>query len=115
MSVIIGEVETFPATHANKAQVVKILEESAEVFAAWQAIDKCTEYYDGYQCSMYNGGTCDARTECTYVDNLKAECADVIQAVSNLLDALGVDDMRGEMKACEQRNRDRGRFDADVH
>ena len=37
-------------------------------------------------------------------------CADVIQATLNLVAALGVDDFRPYMKACERRNRERGRI-----
>lgn len=38
------------------------------------------------------------------------ECADVVQAVANLVGALGVDDIRPQMAACERRNRERGRI-----
>lgn len=110
MPLTIGEITTFANPKADKAQVLKVLEESAEVFSAWQAVDKCTDYYDGYQCSMYDGGTCDARTDCSYVQALVDEIADTIQACANLAAALGVADMREAMKACEARNRERGRL-----
>ena len=38
------------------------------------------------------------------------ECADVIQATLNLVAALGVEDFRPYLKACEERNRERGRI-----
>ena len=38
------------------------------------------------------------------------ECADVIQATINLVAALGVEDFRPWMDACERRNRERGRI-----
>ena len=41
---------------------------------------------------------------------LLSDCADVIQATLNLVAALGVDDFRPYMKACERRNRERGRI-----
>lgn len=37
-------------------------------------------------------------------------CADVIQATLNLVAALGVEDFRPYLKACEKRNRERGRI-----
>lgn len=40
----------------------------------------------------------------------KASVQDVIQAVCNLLVAVGVDDMTEVMERCEQRNRERGRM-----
>ena len=37
VSVVIGEVQTFKSyTNADKAQALKVLEEAAEVFGAWQ-------------------------------------------------------------------------------
>lgn len=37
-------------------------------------------------------------------------CADVIQATLNLVAELGVEDFRPYLKACERRNRERGRI-----
>lgn len=95
MSVIIGEVETFPNVQPDKTQVLKIGEECMEVFSAWERL-KVLPTSEPRRLGLID------------------ECADVFQAVSNLLDALGVHDMRRAMERCEQRNRDRGRFDADV-
>ena len=94
MPVTIGEVTTFANTQADKAQVLKVLEEAAEVFGAWQAFDKS----DGFPAINFSA------------ENLVDECADLITATCNLLAALGVDDMRDAMAACEQRNRERGRL-----
>lgn len=44
-------------------------------------------------------------------DGLVDECCDVIQAVCNLLAAMGVDDLTREMEKCRSRNEARGRFD----
>ena len=99
MSVIIGEIETFPETHADKAQVLKILEESAEVFSA----------YESYAGAVIVEGR-ESVASCASRTALVSECADVIQAVSNLLDALGVHDMTNAMERCRQRNHDRGRM-----
>lgn len=43
-------------------------------------------------------------------ERLLDSCADVVQAVLNLVAALGVEDFRPYMKACERRNRERGRI-----
>ena len=38
------------------------------------------------------------------------KCADVIQATLNIVAALGIEDFRPYMDACEKRNRERGRI-----
>ena len=91
MSVTIGTVETFPDVRPDKAQAVKLLEEAAEVFAAWQVWDDRARMF----------GLSDA------ID----ECADLIQATSNLLAGLGVDDMTDAMERCRVRNVERGRYE----
>lgn len=91
-SVNIGEVATFPGVKADKAQALKVLEEAAEVFGAWQALDT---------------GECSSRKRI----GLLNECADVIQAVANLIDAMGERDFAPYMDACRERNEERGRFD----
>lgn len=90
MGVIVGTVPVFASTEADKAQAMKVVEEAAEVFGAWQT------WVDGGWCAG------DRRA-------LIGECADTIQAVGNLLDALGVEDMRGYMMLCRARNEARGR------
>lgn len=91
-SVNIGEVATFPGVKADKAQALKVLEEAAEVFGAWQALDT---------------GECSSFKRIDLLD----ECADVIQAVVNLIDAVGERDFAPYMDACMERNEERGRFD----
>lgn len=90
MGVIVGTVPTFASTEADKTQAMKVVEEAAEVFGAWQT------WVDGGWCAG------DRRA-------LIGECADTIQAVSNLLDALGVVDMEQHMEECRARNEARGR------
>lgn len=90
MSVTIGKVETFPDAKPDKAQAVKLLEEAAEVFAAWQV-------WDDRAC-MFG------------FSDIVDECADLIQATSNLLAGLGVDDMTEAMEGCRLRNVERGRM-----
>lgn len=91
-SVKIGEVATFPDAKADKSQALKVLEEAAEVFGAWQALDT---------------GECSSRKRIAVLN----ECADVIQAVANLIDAMGERDFAPYMDACRERNEKRGRFD----
>ena len=86
-----GSVPTFASTEADKAQAMKVVEEAAEVFGAWQT------WVDGGWCAS------DRRA-------LIGECADTIQAVGNLLDALGVVDMEQHMEECRARNEERGRL-----
>lgn len=90
-SVKIGEVATFPDAKADKAQALKVLEEAAEVFGAWQALDT---------------GECSSRKRI----GLLNECADVIQAVANLIDAMGERDFAPYMDECRKRNEERGRL-----
>lgn len=88
MSVYIGDVQTFAGVIADKPQVLKIGEETMEVFSAWEDYKYAPEF----------------RKEA-----LIAEIADVIQAACNLLAAIGVDDMRQPMQECYVRNKERGR------
>ena len=90
-SVNIGEVATFPDAKADKAQALKVLEEAAEVFGAWQA---------GYDHDHPNP------SRWPILD----ECADVIQAVCNLVAAYGVTDFAPYMDMCRRRNEERGRL-----
>lgn len=106
MSVKIGTVNTFPDVEADKEQVMKVLEESAEVFGAWQEWitweGRKDTSKDNYAASVR---AYDAK------NYLFEECADVIQAVSNLLAALGVEDFTEWMGIVEEKNRDRGRYE----
>lgn len=76
---------TFHEVRDDKAQALKPLEEAAEVFGAWQLNSD------------------------TYVLN---ECMDVVQAVVNLLAALGFtqEDVDAAIERCNERNRERGRL-----
>lgn len=76
---------TFREVKDDKAQALKPLEEAAEVFGAWQLNSD------------------------TYVLN---ECMDVVQAVVNLLAALGFtqEDVDVAIERCNERNRERGRL-----
>lgn len=73
-----------------KEAAVKVLEEAAEVYAAWQ------------ECEWLDSN--DA------IDNLADELADVIQAACNLADRYGID-LASAMERCEKRNCARGRYE----
>ena len=92
MGVSIGNVATFPGARADKDQALKVLEEAAEVFGAWQVLDSAI-YKDIPSLNLLN------------------ECADLIQATCNLIAAMGVTDFAPYMGACRIRNEERGRFD----
>lgn len=87
----VGSVRRFDDVKPDKAQALKPLEEAVEVHSAWEHMRR------------HPGSTTAKR-------DLLSECADVIQATLNLVAALGVEDFRPYMKACELRNRERGRI-----
>ena len=90
----IGSVRVFADVESDKAQALKIIEEAAEAFAAWQEWD--------------SGDGCDPFA----LEDLMDECADVIQAVANMAHAIGYHDLGGIMERCEARNMERGRYGA---
>lgn len=101
MAVEIGTVQTFAGVEPDKAQALKVLEEAAEVFGAWQLWDGLDpgEKRDGFN-----------------VIRLMNECADVIQATCNLIAAYGVavhgvTDFTTFMETCRKRNVERGRYE----
>ena len=97
----VGDIETFPDARADKEQVLKVAEEVMEVFAAWE---------DWKDAELESGFFAARNAECPEYGHLLEECADVMQAVANLLAALRVDDFSGCVRACAERNRKRGRL-----
>lgn len=95
MAVEIGTAQTFSGVRPDKAQALKVLEEAAEVFGAWQLWDDLEpgEKRDGFN-----------------VVCLMNECADVMQATCNLVAAYGVTDFTAFMEACRRRNVEMGRM-----
>lgn len=89
-SVDVGSVAVFRGVKADKAQVLKIGEETMEVFSA-------------FEDWIFTGDELDKK-------DLLNECADVMQATCNLIAALGVDDFTPYMEACRRRNEKRGRM-----
>ena len=93
MAVDFGTVETFEGAEADKAQALKVVEESCEVFGAWQAWNSEMERFGKSEL----------------FDAMVAEAADVVQALANFLAGFGVKDMREVMDNCKERNERRGR------
>ena len=96
MAVEIGTVQTFPDVRQDEAQALKVLEEAAEVFGAWQAWD---DLEPGEKRNGFN------------VICLMSKCADVIQATCNLIAAYGVTDFTTFTETCRKRNVERGRYE----
>lgn len=86
-------VRAFPGVQPTKEQTVKVLEEAAEVFGAWQVRDVVDEGDIG-------------RSTAYVLD----EIADTITACCNLAASLGVTDLTPYLARCEERNRRRGRY-----
>lgn len=97
-SVRIGDVPCFPWAVPDKEQALKPLEEAAEAYGAWQIWDDERLFEE------------DGAIRQMVVD----ECCDVIQAVCNLLSAMGVDDLSREMELCRSRNEAIGRFSMEM-
>lgn len=94
----------FPSAAADKAQALKPLEEAAEVFGAWQEMERQHASGDGDPWAR-------AQLAGLRRTDLLDECADTIMATCNLVAALGVEDFRPYMVRCELRNRERGRYE----
>jgi len=95
IAVKLGTVQTFTDVRPDKAQALKVLEEAAEVFGAWQ---------------LWDGLGPDEKGDGFSVGCLMGECADVIQATCNLLAAYGVKDFTVFMETCRKRNVERERM-----
>lgn len=100
----LGAVRAFPGTVPDKAQALKVLEEAAEVFGAWQEAEISKTAYAEPEEREVNGYAFG------YGEVLLDEIADTIQASCNLAAALGVTDLTPHLAACEERNRERGRY-----
>lgn len=100
----LGGVRAFPDVQPTKEQAVKVLEEAAEVFGAWQE-------FIGHLAQDADSGRTDLSvfTELS-MSILLDEIADTITACCNLASALGVTDLTPYLARCEERNRRRGRY-----
>lgn len=109
----LGLVRTFRDVRVDKAQALKPLEEAAEVFGAYQNMMVCAETYAAVEDDI--DGKAREFTERAFIgyrESMVDECADVCQAVVNLLAALRVDgdEWAAAIGRCEKRNRERGRY-----
>lgn len=98
---MILKVATFDTHCTGKEQAVKVLEEAAEAFGAWQT----------FRAVSLLAGMClaDAESLENTEINLEDELADVITAACNLAERYNLD-MKAAMERCEQRNHERGRL-----
>lgn len=103
LSVEVGRVSALPSARADKAQALKVVEEAAEVFGAWQAYERRTRFDEGT-------GIENSPQAAALRDGLLDEIADCVTACAGMAAALGVRDLTGRMRACDKRNRDRGRM-----
>jgi len=97
----LGSVGAFPHVAPTKPQALKVLEEAAGVFGAWQHTP----------VGALDPTMCEDRSMERYATPLIDEIADTIQASCNLAAALGVTDLTPYLARCEERNRKRGRYD----
>lgn len=89
----------FNKVNDSKGQALKPLEEAAEVFGAWQELDNMRN-------SPFLSAWRDVR------DCLIDECMDTVQAIANLLAAVGATqgEVDAAIKRMDERNGDRGRL-----
>lgn len=99
----LGSVHAFPRVAPDKAQALKPLEEAAEVFGAWQRIDRMSAAFNTVD-------EINSQMMCDMQNDLMDEIAGTIQACCNLAAALGVHDLTPYLARCEERNRKRGRY-----
>lgn len=101
----LGAVRAFPDVKPDKAQALKVLEEASETVEAF----KKWFLADGFQkCNAEKVPSDWADAE---FSDLMDEIADTITACCNLAAALGVTDLTPYLARCEERNRDRGRYE----
>lgn len=85
----------------DKEAALKPLEESAEVFGAWQDFQRESQIVssDGIRNYMF------------WLSTFAYEIADCITACANLADRYGID-LQAALDAVEKHNRERGRYGA---
>ena len=87
----------------DKEAALKPLEEAAEVFGAWQELERWSK------CVMYSGITV---SDVLVFSTFACEIADCITACVNLADRYGID-LQSALDAVEKHNMERGRYDVD--
>ena len=90
-------VHPFRADCTDKEQAVKVLEEAAEVYGAWQTANVVFENFKTCGHGFLR-------------DKFSDELADCITACVNMADRFGVD-LQEALDRCERKNRERGRYD----
>lgn len=92
------DMRVFNEVKDSKGQAIKPLEEAAEVFGAWQA--------------CYNMRFASRDAQGAFREDLIDECMDTVQAVANLLAAVGATqgDVDAAIRRLDERNGDRGRL-----
>ena len=85
----------------DKEAALKPLEEAAEVFGAWQELERWEKHV------TYSGITV---SDVLLFSMLACEIADCITACVNLAERHGID-LQSALDAVEDRNRERGRYD----
>lgn len=98
---VLPSVRVFDDVEPSKAQVVKIAEETCEVYSAWEDFTRTRRHGEDWDMFLENNDA---------IMSLVDECCDTIQAVCNLLASLGITDLTEAMAACRKRNADRGRI-----
>lgn len=101
----LASVRTFPHVAPNKAQALKVLEEASETVEAF----KKWLLADGFQKCNAEEVPADWADE--ELNDLMDEIADTITASCNLAAALGVTDLTPYLARCDERNRERGRYE----
>lgn len=98
---------------ADKEAALKPLEEASEVYAAWQEVAYVCddEFLKNGCCSPGVSVPCTEVGRCRMMEELADEIADCIQACCNLANRYGID-LQVSVERCEERNRERGRYDA---
>lgn len=97
-------VRTFPGARPDKPQALKVLEEASETVEAFKQYDRaCTDVIHPSEAAPF--------MRAGFKDALMDEIADTIQACCNLAAALGVTDLTPYLARCEERNRERGRYE----
>lgn len=111
----LGEFETFAHVEPDKAQALKPLEEAAELFREYQNIQECASTYTQAVSSHVDYDEVFDfinRAGSGFRARLINECADVCQAVANLVQSFEVTDEEWQqaVKLCHERNESRRRY-----
>lgn len=107
-----GVVPVFKWEAPSKEQAVKVVEEAAEVFGAFQQLARVSVAINNEGIDISDEANVEyLNTINENTADLLDECCDLIQAASNLIHTINPDitDMRACIKDCANRNINRGR------